>query len=585
MNKTQKRGAALFGVLVLLALTAFLGGCSGVKFTPGSYEGTARGFGGEIVAQVELSSTGIVDIKVTGSGESAGIGSVAIAQLPSLMVERQSTQVDKVAGASISSQGVIDAVNAALIAAGIDPAKLKPRQRAQTQAGEETVQADVVVIGAGGAGMAAAIYAKQAGLNVIIIEKMAMVGGNTSRSTGGMNAAETKYQKAENITDSVQVFYDDTMRGGGNIADPALVRILAADSAEAIDWLDSIGAPLPRVSFSGGATNRRIHQPADGSAVGVYLVAIFEKKLEELGIPVYFNTRATAILTDASGRAVGARASSASKNYIFNAKAVILATGGFGANEDLYARYQPQLKGFVTTNVSGATGDGIVMAEKIGAALVDMEQIQIHPTVEQNTSLMITEAVRGDGAILVNKNGLRFINEMDTRAVVSAAEIAQPEGFAYIIFDQRLRADLRSIESYVNNGIVTEGATIQALAGSLGIDPAVLAKTLSDWNASVAAKRDGQFNRTTGMDHNLSVGPYYAIKIAPGVHHTMGGVKINPQTQVISTSGSPIPGLFAAGEVTGGIHGNNRIGGNAVADIVIFGRIAGDSAARFVQGQ
>jgi fumarate reductase flavoprotein subunit len=336
------------------------------------------------------------------------------------------------------------------------------------------------------------------------------------------------------------------------------------------------------VSFSGGATNRRIHQPADGSAVGIYLVSAFKKKLHELDIPVYLNTKATDFIVDSQGRVTGVKAESSSKNYTLNGKAVVLATGGFGANEKMYTKYQPQLKGFVTTNSPGATGDGIVMAEKIGAALVDITQIQIHPTVEQKTSILITESVRGDGAILVNKEGRRFTNEMGTRDVVSAAVIAQSGGFAYTIFDQNLREGLKAIEGYIDNNIVTEGATVAELAGKLGLDQAALTGTLSTWNAAVAAKKDGAFNRTTGMEKDLSKAPYYAIKIAPGVHHTMGGVKIDTQARVISTSGNPIPSLFAAGEVTGGIHGNNRIGGNAVADIVIFGRIAGASAAQAV---
>ncbi|MDR0389641.1 MAG: flavocytochrome c [Spirochaetaceae bacterium] len=578
-------GKAVAAGILLVLLTGFVAGCASTpKFTPGVYEGTAKGFGGDVVARVELSDSAIVSVTVTGAHESQGIGSIAIAELPGVIVQRQTTKVDAIAGASVSSRAVIEAVNAALRSAGVDPEKLTGKTVSTAARTNETVNADVVVIGGGGAGMSAAIIAKQAGLNVVLIEKMAMLGGNSSKSTGGMNAAETKYQKEQNINDSVQTFIDDTMKGGGNIADRSLVTILAQSSAEAIDWLDSIGAPLPRVSFSGGATNRRIHQPADGSAVGTYLVAIFEKKLKELNIPVYLNTRATDFIVDAQGKVTGVKAASATVNYTFNGKATVLATGGFGANEDMYAKYQPQLKGYVTTNSPGATGDGIVMAEKIGAALVDITQIQIHPTVEQNTAIMVTEAVRGDGAILVNKEGRRFFNEMETRDKVSAAEIAQPDSFAYIIFDQALREGLRAIEGYVSNNIVTEGATIEELAGKLGINPSVLAETLTTWNAAVRAKRDSAFNRTTGMERDLSKAPYYAIKIAPGVHHTMGGVKINTQAQVISTAGNPIPGLFAAGEVTGGIHGNNRIGGNAVADIVIFGRIAGASAARAAKG-
>lgn len=572
-------------VMAALALTLVLGCAGKSKFKAGVYTGAAQGFGGEVSASVELSRDAIVKVSVTGAKETQGIGSIPLAELPSKIVQAQSTQIDTISGATVTSRAVLEAVNAALRTAKVDPAKLTPQTGSAAAKTVETVNADVVVIGGGGAGMSAAILVKQAGLNVVIIEKMAMLGGNSSKATGGMNAAQTKYQAALGIQDSVDTFTQDTLKGGGNIADGSLVSILAQSSSAAVDWLESIGAPLPKVSFSGGATNQRIHQPADGSAVGTYLVAAFEKQIKELNIPVYFNTKALELITNAQGGVTGVKAESSDKTYTFNGKAVILATGGFGANEAMYAKYRPELKGFVTTNSPGATGDGIVMAENAGAALVDIDQIQIHPTVEQKTSIMVTEAVRGDGAILVNSEGKRFVNEMDLRSVVSAAEIAQPGGYAYIIFDQRLRSGLKAIESYANAGIVTEGATAGELAGKLGVNAAALDSTLAAWNAAVAAKKDAAFSRATGMEKDLSQAPFYAIKIAPGVHHTMGGVKINTNAQVLAASGTPIAGLFAAGEVTGGIHGNNRIGGNAVADIVIFGRIAGNSAVQAVKGK
>ena len=214
---------------------------------------------------------------------------------------------------------------------------------------------------------------------------------------------------------------------------------------------------------------------------------------------------------------------------------------------------------------------------------MDIEQIQLHPTVEQNTSMLITESVRGDGAILVNQGGVRFTNELLTRDAVSAAELAQEGQYAYIIFDQHLRDNLKAIEKYVKAELTVQADTIEGLAEQLGIDPAVLSKTLADWNEAVKNQRDPLFERTTGMNADLTTPPYYAIKVAPGIHHTMGGVKIDTAAQVINTEGKPIPGLFAAGEVTGGVHGGNRLGGNAVADIVIFGRIAAESAIEYVK--
>ena len=551
----------------------------------GTYAATAQGFGGDITVEVTLSGGKIADVKIVGDSETPGLGAVAVEKMPAQLLEAQSADVDGVAGATVSSSANRAAFGDALAKAGVDASTLVKQVAAQTaEKTQETRDVDVVIVGAGGAGMSAAITAKQQGKTVLLLEKMPYVGGNTTKATGGMNAAETHYQAEQGITDSVEQFVEDTMKGGHNINNPDLVRTLAEKSADAINWLDEIGAPLPKVSFSGGATNARIHAPADGSGVGGYLVNCFSETMEKLGIEVLLETKANEIIM-VDGAAAGVKAESPDKELTINAKAVILTTGGFGANEEMYCTYRPDLRGTVTTNAPGATGDGIVMAQAVGADLVDIDQIQLHPTVEQATSMLITEGVRGDGAILVNQSGVRFVNELQTRDVVSAAELEQEGQYAYVIFDQNLREGLKATEKYIKNGIVTEGETIEALAEKLGIDPAVLAKTLADWNDAVAAGEDKEFGRTTGMEHDLSKAPYYAIKVAPGIHHTMGGVKINTNTQVIDTNGNVIPGLFAAGEVTGGVHGGNRIGGNAVADIVVYGRIAGANACLYADGE
>ncbi|MCF0131862.1 MAG: flavocytochrome c [Pseudobutyrivibrio sp.] len=555
---------------------------SGVK--DGVYTGEAQGFGGSVVATVTISGGKITDIQVTGDSETEGLGSVAVEKIPAKVLASNSLQVDAVSGATISSNAVLDAITAALASAGLTPDMLSGdgASASSVEKKNEVVEADIVVIGGGGAGMSSAITAKQAGADVILIEKMPYLGGNTTKATGGMNAAETHYQAEQGIEDTIDQFVEDTMVGGKEINNIDLVRTMAENSSDAIDWLDELGAPLPKVSFSGGATNARIHSPEDGSGVGEYLVKAFSDKLDEMQIPVYLDTKATELIVE-DGKVTGVIAESEDCNYTFKAKAVILATGGFGANEEMYCTYRPDLKGTVTTNAPGATGDGIVMAQSLGADLVDIEQIQLHPTVEQATSMLITEGVRGDGAILVNQSGKRFINEMKTRDVVSAAELEQEGQYAYVIFDQNLRDGLKAIEKYVKNNIVVEAATIEELAKQIDMDPATLSETLKTWNEAVANQNDEEFGRDTGMEHDLSVAPYYAIKVAPGIHHTMGGIKIDVKSQVIKTDGTVIPGLFAAGEVCGGIHGANRIGGNAVVDIVVFGRIAAESAWDYIQ--
>ena len=554
-------------------------------FIPGTYTGSSKGFGGDVDVTVTVSEKSIDALTIDGSHETENIGSFAVDMLDDRILEAQTPNVDALTGATVTSNAVFRALNQALTLAGADLTKFPTVTK--EEGGEktyETLETDIVIVGAGGAGMTAAINATQAGKNVIVLEKMPYAGGNTTKATGGMNAAETHYQAEQGIEDSVEQFVEDTMKGGHDLNDRDLVTAMAANSAKAIDWLDSIGAPLPKVSFSGGATNKRIHSPEDGSGVGAYLVTSFLRTMDEMGIEVMYDTKATSLMT-LDGAVVGVQAESDSAYYTIKAKAVILATGGFGNNEDLVVHYKPDLKGTVTTSAPGVTGDGIRMAEAVGAALVDIDQIQLHPTVEQSTSMLITEGVRGDGAILVNQEGKRFINELLTRDVVSAGELAQPGSYAYIIFDQHLRDGLKAIEKYVSTGITVQGDTIEELAEQLDIDPATLADTLNKWNQYVADQNDPDFQRTTGMDADLSEAPYYAIKIAPGIHHTMGGVKINTSAQVIDVNGDPIPGLFAAGEVTGGVHGGNRIGGNAVADIVVFGNIASQSAVAWCDAE
>ncbi len=578
----MKKILALFTVLCLLCCGAMAEGMP----ADGTYEAEAQGFGGPVSVSLTVEGGAITAVSIKGDAETPGLGGVAVEQMDEQILSAQTPNVDGIAGATVTSTAVVKAATEALTAAGADIAAMDANRKdaaADAEREQKTLETDVVIVGAGGAGMSAAITVHEAGKSVIILEKMAYVGGNTTKATGGMNAAETHYQAESGIEDSVDQFVEDTMKGGKNLNNPDLVRAMAANSAAAIDWLDTIGAPLPKVSFSGGATNARIHAPADGSGVGGYLVAAFSAKLSELGIEPMLNTKATELLRAEDGTVCGVRAEAPDAVYEIHAKSVILASGGFGANEEMYCQYRPDLRGTVTTNAPGATGDGIVMAQAVGADLVDIEQIQLHPTVEQTTSMLITEGVRGDGAILVNQEGKRFINEMETRDVVSAAELQQEGCYAYVVFDQRLRDGLKAIEKYVNNGLTVQADTPEELAKLIGCDPETFAKTLSDWNGYVAAKNDPDFGRATGMEEDLSVPPYYAIKIAPGIHHTMGGVKIDTLTHVIDTDGNVIPNLYACGEVTGGVHGGNRIGGNAVADIVVFGRIAGQQAAENVK--
>ena len=594
----------------------------------GEFTGTANGMG-EVTVTVTLTDGVITDCVVEGPDETEGIGSVVVANAPEEVVSANKGSIDVVSGATITSNAVNEALAAALTAAGLDAADFVGNASEET-AEDTTVEADIVVVGAGGAGMTAAISAAKEGKSVVIVESQSMVGGNSVRATGGLNATHTpaqdenefneaagvektlataaeSYADNETITalaatvaeqwaeyqanpvgyfDSVELMELDTMIGGKGVNNPELVEVLCSNSADAIEWLASIGIDMPSVSSFGGASVKRIHRPLNDEgkvvSVGSYMIPLLEKNCEEAGVEILFNTTANEILTDDNGAAVGIVATGKNGETVtVNAKAVVLATGGFGANLEKVVEYKPDLAGFMTTNAAGAQGQGIDMAVAIGAGTVDMDQIQIHPTVEANTAALITEGLRGDGAILVNAEGNRFTDEVGTRDVVSAAEIAQTGSYSWLIIDQAMVDASSVIQGYIKNGYTVTGETYEALAEAMGVDATAFAATMEKWNACVEAGKDEEFGRTS-FANPLNTAPYYAIKVTAGVHHTMGGLTINANTEVLAEDGSVIPGLYAAGEVTGGVHGANRLGGNAVADFTVFGRIAGQQASAYV---
>lgn len=447
--------------------------------------------------------------------------------------------------------------------------------------GAENITTDVVVVGGGGAGLSAAIAAREKGAEVVLVEKMLMLGGNTNYATAGINAANTKLQKKLGIEDNAELFYKDTMKGGKNVNNPELVKKLTADSANIIDWLTERGADLSEVVFTGGQSAKRTHRPTGGQAVGPVIVDALAETAEKDGIDVRTESEVTKLIKTGD-KVTGVEVKHKGETYNITAKAVVMATGGFGANAKMVAEYKPSLEGFGSTNSPAITGDGIKMVKAVGGDLVDMTEIQTHPTVVHKKTAMITEAVRGEGAILVNREGKRFVSELETRDVVSKAELEQTGKSAFLVFDQEVREKLGAINGYVRKGFTVEGATVEELAGKIGVDAKGLVETMAKYNGYVKAGEDKDFGKTA-LPRELVKAPFYAIEVSPAVHHTMGGVRINTNAEVLTADGKVIPGLFAAGEITGGVHGANRIGGNAVTDITVYGKTAGENAADFAK--
>jgi len=442
-------------------------------------------------------------------------------------------------------------------------------------------EADVVVVGAGAAGLSAAIEAAENGAKVLVLEKRETIGGNTSISTAWMNAAGTSIQKQFGVLDdSPDIHFEDTMKGGDYKNDPKLVRILVDEAPKAVEWLKSLGAPFPDLTLSGGSSKKRSHMITREYGAGL-IKLLYENAIKK-GVTIRTGTKVINLCVDVVDdtrivRGVIVKDKNGNIKCI-KARAIILACGGFGANPELVERYDPSLKGFATTNIPDAsTGECMIMAMQYGADTANLNYIQIHPTVYvfEGKSVLITEGLRGKGFILVNVNGQRFVNELERRDIVSKAILNQPYGYAWLIgskdtYDAKL-------EEYKAMGIVVEANTIEDLALKTGIASDKLKETIQTYNKYVEMGKDPEYGRP--VEKKIETPPFYAIRVKPAVHYTMGGLRINEKAQVIDVNGRIIQRLYAAGEVTGGIHGTNRLGGNAIADCIVFGRIAGKNAA------
>lgn len=629
---------------LMLALLPVTLGSADAAYQAGTYTGTAAGRNGEIAVEVVFGENAIESVTVTQHAETEGIADPAIERIPSAIVESQSLGVDAVTGCTITSEAIIAAVAAAAEQAGADIDALRSVETASENAGEKIEKTvDVVIVGAGGAGMAAAASAAENGASVVVLEKTAAIGGNTLASGLAMNAADPEkasqmdaltgqvstleavldYGESEfgafagtlatlkdQITeylagdtskefDSVEWHIIQTYLGGkrtdinGNevAGDFELLNVLCSEALDAYNWLTgTVGVePSDTITSPVGSLWMRGHNFA--TKLGVFTAS--QAFIEAHGGEIMLETKAEHLIIE-DGKVAGVTAVMTDGTPVeIKAGAVILTTGGFGANEALvreYNTYWPSIpEGIKTTCVSSATGDGIGLALEAGAALKDMGLTQLMPTASAVTGQLADGLlVPSQYYMFVNQEGDRFVNEYAERDTLAFAALSQTGGIFYHIADQSMiptlqnHASQEDVDAMAEKGILYKADSLEALAGMIGCPADHLTASVEKYNSYVDAGIDADFGKNV-FGTKIETAPFYAVIEKPSVHHTMGGVQINTSAEVLSENGAAIPGLYAAGEVTGGIHAGNRVGGNAITDCMVFGRIAGKTAAAFVK--
>ena len=559
---------------------------------PVTAEGTGVGKHGDITVAVTFDAGKIQDIKIVKNAENPILAKKVFTDLKDQVVALSSTDVDLISGATFSAKGFIDAVNDAAKKAGVTLAKAD--KKALKKAARElpkTSNYDVVVIGAGGAGFSAAITARNAGANVVLLEKMPAVGGNSLISGAEMNVAKNWVQPKLGINDdSPELHAQDTFKGGDGKGDMKVINVMTHQALDAAKWCrDYLGVRFEddNLFFFGGHSRKRALIPVGHT--GTEFIAKFQAKADELGIPVITNMKAEELIKNKDGRVVGVKATMDGSEYTFNAKGgVVLATGGFGANPEMVKKYNPKIdERFKTTDAPGTTGEALYMAERAGAQLVNMGYIQTYPICDPiSGAIELIADARFDGAIMLNQEGKRFVEELQRRDVLSEAILNQTGRYCWVLWNDKIgsisntvKAHANEYEAFTKQGIMTTCDDLKCIADFTKIPFDQLRKTVKRVSDMAGKGNDKDFNHRAGL-MDMQQGKYYVIKAVPSTHHTMGGVRINEKAEALTAEGKVIPGLWAAGEVTGVTHGTNRLGGNAYTDIIVFGRIAGEAAAK-----
>lgn len=582
----KRIGKSLTSLLAIVLLAS-----CGTKATKEQvFEGTGNGKHGDIKVEVTMKDNHIEDIKVLNHGENKVLAEPVYEELEQTIINQNSTEVDVVTGSTATSEGYLEAVNDAIKKSGMTlVASKKVSNKSEKEPTEQTF--DVVVVGSGGAGFSAAIEAKEAGKSVVLIEKMPAVGGNTLISGAEMNVPNNWVQEKLGIKgDSPEKMAEDTIKGGDELGDPHMIQVMTENALDAATWLkDDIKVEFldDQLFQFGGHSYKRALIPKGHT--GQEVITKFRTKADKLEIPIKLNTTAKELIQE-NNRITGVKAENKEGQMItYKAKnGVVLTTGGFGSNVEMRKKYNEKMdESYMSTVTEGSTGDGIIMAEAVGADLTNMENIQTYPICNPKTGVISLLAdTRFDGAILVNQEGKRFVEELERRDVISNAILEQTGGYTYQLWNDdinkisgTMKVHEAEYEELLKQKMIVKADTLEEAAAFFDIDIQNLKETVKKVNQYAKDGKDEEFNHR-GELVSLAKGPYYIEKAAPSVHHTMGGLVINDKTEVLNKDGQPIPGLYAAGELTGVIHGSNRLGGNAITDIIVFGRIAGQEVSK-----
>lgn len=591
------RGAAVVG---LAGGLAGLVGCGQTKsaevigFAPGTYTAQVTGHNAPFTVDATFTDTALTGIDFSSSLESPGVGLYAMEKIANEIVLNQSVDVDTVAGATLSSMALLQGVQDCIKQAGAETlGGVKPENELESE-----YTADVCVVGGGGGGCAAAIRAAQGGARVVIMEKCGILGGSTNVSGGALNAVDPYRQDKQGIEDSIEKFYSSTLEGGHSIGDPALVDYLTKNAMGSVEWLEEIGCPFKlKVGSATGSLGERSHytvKPAGSGYTDAFRDWITNNSDK---ITVALSTQATELIKGSDGAITGVKGKHESGNeVVVNAKSVILATGGFGSNVE----YRQEVNTGVWADVSlsetiGCTnikpcaqGDGLKLAEAVGAELIGLSDIQLHPCGTPGTGLMQHIRTSGRNRVFVNEEGSRFVSESAARDKLCKAIFAQTNSTYWIVVNKVRYPSLtepdkdgEKMEDMIALGSVVAAETLDELAEASGMKAENLKASIEAYNAVITGEAEDElgFKADNSADVELTEGPWYACKKVPTVHHTMGGIRIDADSRVLDASGSVITNLYAVGECTGGVHGSNRLGGNAIADIMTFGRNAGLIAA------